>query len=532
MKTNDSIALISLGGSAIPFGNVLNDSRKYGNYNLEILSSYLKSRSIASTLFYYFNRDDKHSIVKEIINNKVFIFFADIYSFKKMIDVINEIKKYDSNKLIICFGRILDSEYSRTINEYKNIDYICLGNPSRSVTDMIDNGFDSKLLFDHPHVVSKISTNNKSLECFYSEDLIPVMDYYQEGVGTENKYKTYILTTRNNVCCGSCSFCLSIKGKYVYKRSEVVVEEVNRAVALGIRDFLITDNDLFEMLTDENVSRLNRIINGLSLIKEKITISCFAKSKTINKLQNIDPTLLSRFRKCGLFCIFLGVDAGNEIDKKTYNKGSSLVDDFLAIEVLNNNDIFVRIGFICDNPYSTLTTLRDNYLTLVKLKSPNIYHYGHLKLMLFPNTAIYRTLSNSGAIIEQQLTDYNVYQYPIFDKHAKKIIDFVDEIIKALDNNKLFFPFIYFKRLYMEALYLNKEKTISIVNDYNDMEEKEFSILKEFFNIVFIESDLNKAIDKKEWFINSIIGNSLVTKELSVQLESLIFEEKYHGNKD
>lgn len=518
MKTYN-VALVSLGGSLIPFGNVLNDSRKYGNLNLEILDAYLKKQNHKSTLLYFFHKDFDDNIVEKLKDYNFFVFFIDYYNFNFAMRLISLLKKRQ-DCLIVCFGKSLEAKHKEVIMEYNAIDYVCLGNPNRIISKIL-NG---ECVLHEPNVVSATSFQNKTPDYSFDKDIIPTFVYYKEGVGTENKYKTYILATRNNTCCGCCTFCLSEKRKYVYKDIDVVIAEIKFAVASGIRDFLIVDNDFFEFC---ELNRLEKLLNELSKFKEKITFSCFAKSKTIVK---IDQSLLLCFKNAGFYCVFLGIDAGNNADKKLYKKGSNLAEDFEAYYKLKNVGIFTRIGFIFTNPYSTLETFRENYNTLVKLNTSNIYHFGHLKLMLFPGTAIHKKLEEDGLSLIKNLNSYNPYLYNYKNQYVNEIVLYIDNLIEKLEGTKEFYPFIYFERLFREAEFLNKNRLSEYELEFQKLRCEEVDCLNAFFKIVFVDNKLDLAKEKEKAFINSILARSVRTKELASKIEKIIYEEKHYGN--
>lgn len=521
MKTRYNICLLSIGGSSIPYGNIFNDSDKFGNYNLEYLSVFLEKNSITSDLCYYNFFDSDENIEKSLINYDVVIFFIDYLNNQKIASICKHVKENKRNIKLIGFGQFIDKNFKNYY--FSCFDYLCLGNPMQSVLNMIQNEFDQNLILNDKYVLCESSNLNKIPNRFYDLNLIPKMDYYKLK-NLNIKYKTYTLSTRNNVCFGQCSFCLSEKGKYLYRDAKSIVLEIKSAVRLGVRDFLINDNDFFEIWSDKtNQKRILDIINGLSKIEEKITISCFTKSKTIIQ---IDDIFLQKFKSVGLYCIFLGIDAGNLDDKKLYQKWSTLDDDRLALKKLKELNIYSRVGFISVNPFSSLKSLKENYDFLISINSTNIYHYGKLRAILFKGTKLYKTACDFHLVKNEHLP---IGEYDFENKDVSKIIQFLDKFYLKLDSNKKYYPFIFFKRKYEEAKFLSFETTKKYDKEIHELEEQEFISIKNFFKVIFIENDLLKAQMLMNAFLTDIYCRSNKLNEIAKNLDEIIEKEKYHG---
>lgn len=521
MKTKYKICLLSLGGSSIPYGNIFNDSKKFGNYNLEYLASFLERNSITTNLLYFNFCDSNLIIEKRLIAYDIVILFIDYLNNKKIATLCKNIKKIKSNIKTIGFGKFIDRNYTNYY--FTDLDYLCLGNPMESILSMIQNDFDQNSILNDEHVFCKDVNSLKTPNAFYDFTIIPKNDYYKMD-NVDVRYKTYILSTRNDVCFGNCSFCLSSKGKYLYRDPDSVILEIKSAIQLGVRDFLINDNDFFEIWSDKNnQERVWRIINELSKIKEKITISCFAKSKTIIQ---IDDECLRKFKSSGLYCVFLGIDAGNSDDKKLYKKWSTLEDDRLALRKLNKLNIFSRVGFICVNPFSSLKSLKENYEFLISINSSNIYHYGKLRAILFKGTSLYKKACDCQLVKNEESP---IAEYDFENKDVIQTIKFLDDFFLKLDSNKKYYPFISFKRKFEETKFLAVEATQKYDKEVFEIESQEFFDIKNFFEIVYVDNDLSKARTLIDPFLTDIYCRSSKLSEIAKHLDEIIEKEKYHG---
>lgn len=261
MKQNNKIGLISIGGSSIPYGNIFNDSKKFGNSNLEYLSSCLDSESIFNELVYFSFLTSDETILNAILKYDIVIAFVDFLNRNKVKNIFINLRKKNNEVVLIGFGTFVDNNYEELI---KNdcFDYLCLGNPMLNVLKIINNLNINKYYISDKSIATKSDFLNKKIDTFYNPLIIPKCNYYLLN-NINQKYKTYVMSTRNNVCFGNCTFCLSKKGKYIYRDPDIIINEIQKLVKIGIRDFLINDNDFFEIWNEENKKRILYIFKSL-----------------------------------------------------------------------------------------------------------------------------------------------------------------------------------------------------------------------------------------------------------------------------
>lgn len=75
-----------------------------------------------------------------------------------------------------------------------------------------------------------------------------------------------------------------------------------------------------------------------------LAFSGFAKPKAICNPQNYE--VLQKMNKIGFHHLFLGIDAGNEWDRKLYNKRATLEEGKRALQLLDDIGISPRYGMI------------------------------------------------------------------------------------------------------------------------------------------------------------------------------------------
>ena len=519
MDNKSSICLISVGGTFLPYGNILNESKKFGNLNIEYLSQYLLDNGLANQIFFFSNKDLNSLIVKTASIYRIVIFFVDLLNYQKIIEISSSLKRENASIATILFGKIIDIMHKNIVSTYPYIDFCCLGSPNESVKYLIDNKLDAKKCASNANISSKISYDDKKPNLQFNPDIFPNIEYYKNKQLDFNKYKTYPLTSKSQVCFGSCTFCWANKGRYVYKSNLHIMKEIEQILSVGINDFVFVDNDFFDIYNESRENELLDLCGQIARLKRKITFSIFARPNTIN---SVSLVLLKALKKAGLHCVFIGIDAGNEFDKVLYNKKSTIEDDIKAINRLKDCFIFYRIGFIGINPYSSVRTLEENFKTLRLLKSSNIYHYLGLKLMLFPGTPLYmKTLSDK--LIDDPKAISNVYGYEYINKDVEKIISFLDDTKAKIEKNKCFVPFISLKREYERAIIINSKikKYGKYVLDY---EKDELRDINSFFEIIYLKKDLELASKKQKHFVKRILDRAKNNKAIIEELR-----EKTYG---
>ena len=507
------INCVSIGGTAIPYGNVFDDNFKYGNSKLEYLCQFLRDKNKEVNIIYFQNSDSNEDISKRLENSDVIIFLMDYLNNKKIIDISYQLKKHIHNKIIV-LGRYVDFRYKNILTNNKCIDYCCLGDPYESINNLIDyfiNG--NEINLDH---IASDNDFNKTLEKNLNIDIWPCFDYYENDIYKNNRRKIHILTLKNECCIGNCSFCWSKKEKIIYKSIDRVVKEIDLVSSkYGIRNFLFVDNDFFDVLTDDRKEQIMELLIKIQKLKKNLNFSCFARPTSI-KDKHIDMYL--KMKEVGFSCVFLGVDTGNNIDRKLYKKIPTLEDSIKALNILKEVNLFTRIGFISINPYSTYDTLKDNYLFLKKIKSANYYHYGGLKLMLFPGTAIYNKVYNDNLIENEN----NVYGYYFKNPKINEILNVVNTFINKINSYHIV-DYLKLRRYYEYGVSINNK----VFEKYKDLilkyEEEEYKDLISLFKILYIENNINKFSNIMDIYVGRIVCRAQNNRNIISEIKEIIY---------
>jgi len=231
-------------------------------------------------------------------------------------------------------------------------------------------------------------------------DALPFPDrekcaYTLSGMGLST-----IISSRG--CFYDCSFC-SIRrfyreadGKLRRARSPVnLVDEMELLYTkLGTRIFIFEDDDFYarnklqNRWADEFLGELSRR-NLDSLIAWRM--SC--------RIDDIDEEMLPRMIRAGLMCVYIGIEAGNDISLRVYNKKYTVEQVKRSIAVLEKLRLYYEYGFMLLNPYCTLETIRDDIQFLKEISVSGLAMAHFTKMIPYAGTPVEARLKEEGRLI-------------------------------------------------------------------------------------------------------------------------------------
>lgn len=501
------IVIVSIGGTPLAYGNVYNGSPRFSNFVAEHLCGYLRKNDNSIIDILYFQETDNILEIYKILNNYEIIFFAlDFVNFNIAKKYIKKFKK--KQIITILFGHLVSSYYIEIINEIKP-NYIILGDPEEPSLRLLKSIKKNQNIFNDQNIVTLNDFNSKSKNICLDLDNYPCFDYYKNNSFEENQNKTHCISLKNQVCMCNCSFCWSNKGKYKYKKVKNILDEMNYvAIEYGIKDFYFTDNDILDYRNESEFNIIDELFTGIIDLKLNISIFVFAKSRNINE-KNIP--LLKKMKQAGVYCIFIGIDSGNNEDLKLYRKSSNLDNAYNAIRIFKKLGIWYRIGLIGVNPYSTLNRLKENYVFLTNIRSTNYYNYGGMKVMIFKNTPLYFKVLEDNLLLEKNYNFKSFYSYTFKNKEIIPYVKFIQDILLSKIEYKNFIPYFALRKNY------EKTKVVSKINEdkiIEDIENKLFDVINNYFKILFIDNDLKQAKKQMDNFINNLLDINKNNRDL------------------
>lgn len=210
-------------------------------------------------------------------------------------------------------------------------------------------------------------------------------------------------------CPARCSFC-SIHNFYRLSKGPIwrgrspdnVVEEIKYLVKdHEVRKFIFVD-DNFIGVGEKGKQRAREIAEAL--LREGIQVEFFISCR----VTDVEEELFALLKRAGLSTVGLGIEAGNQRQLDTFNKGATVEDNKQAIRTLRKIGVEPGVGFIMADPYLTPAELVENvqFLKDVGIKLSDLsFPLG--ELWLFDGTDILERLRAEGRVRGDYLKGYS-----------------------------------------------------------------------------------------------------------------------------
>ncbi len=185
----------------------------------------------------------------------------------------------------------------------------------------------------------------------------------------EQKNFVHVCTSRG--CMAHCSFCsissfaLSGSKKLLWRHRSVIniVDELKYLCdRYGVRHFKFVDDSFIEPPRDE------RWLQNFGNELEKHNLSI--KFRTQVRADKLSPEIVKAMKSCGWFSTSVGVENFSTTALKRMLKTASQTDNIAALEMLEQNKIYVQMGMILFDPYTTVAELKENLIYLKKYTWP------------------------------------------------------------------------------------------------------------------------------------------------------------------
>ena len=499
------------------------NSYKYGNTGLDSIVYKLRQNPKNRVdMKFYHNHEQYDEIVSDLIEvgpYEVYGFSVFETNYSLFNSIAKVIKKINKDACIVMGRQFVTMNYEMIISESDNVDYYIIGDGESPFERLVEYRrlHGDKILHGDLNIAHKTDYLNKKINIEKQIDRGVVYDYFYYDTPERNMQKTYCMLTKSNVCTGNCSFCVSRKGHVEYISAEQLANKIEYlARTYGIRKFFLCDDDIFDIDGEENRARLERLIQLIDDMRLNIVFSGFAKAKSVANVANAD--ILEKMSKIGFHHLFVGIDTGNEMDRKLYNKKSSLKEGVSAISYLRKIGIAPRFGMIFFNPFSSLESIRENFLYLKRIGSANYYHYGGLKVQLLYGTRLLQLTKDKG-LLKNNYFMLNTEAYNFENPGILEIVDFLNnEFYRRTDAIKS--QFITLKNKYELINHMDYE--INGLREKVDAFEKiERSELVNYFEHLYVENNLSLCQKLLPEFIDRMERRTEVYRSIIKELDEI-----------
>ncbi|HEY1879749.1 MAG TPA: radical SAM protein [Caulobacteraceae bacterium] len=207
-----------------------------------------------------------------------------------------------------------------------------------------------------------------------------------------------ILASRG--CARTCSFCSihtfyrTAPGKVVrLRRPSEVVREMRMLHDEGVSVFLFQDDDfpLFGPKWRAWAAELCDEIDNAGLADRIIwKLNCRADA--------VEPQLLARMRRSGLYLVYMGLESGTEEGLITLHKQITVEQNLRAVRVLKEIGLRFEFGFMLLDPSSTFDSVRGNIGFLRQIVGDGCAPATFCKMLPYDGTPIKDTLEAAGRL--------------------------------------------------------------------------------------------------------------------------------------
>lgn len=499
----------------------ISSSWRYSNLGIDQIAGYLLTKEIPTSILYHhrgYNFDD--IISKLDFEYEYFGFSVTSANYKCCCEIARYIKTINNKSKIIFGGGYPSLFYNEIYKDFKELDYIILGDGEKPIESILLNSIDDSTNFS---IVTPNELLNKHNYCNGKIDYHPVYNYFSTDSKRRNRRKEYLIQTKNNVCTGQCTFCTEKKGKVYFKDIDHLVEEIEYVSGnFSLKKFFITDDNIFDPQTVESKERIKLFCEKIISRNINVIFKCYIKAFSMSDTEE-DNNLLSIMYKAGFRNFFIGIESGNQQDLDLYNKKTTINDNETILKLLDRHNIIPQIGFININPYSTLDTLKENFNFLIKSKMNNIFMYVCSYLRVYKYTDIHLKMKLDNLLIDEYdyLDDKSLYLFK--DEKVSKIFWFIKENLydEVRNFDYEFDPLLCF---YEECKRIN-DKVKILEKDFNDMRTIQLSKIKEYFVHIYVHNDLDTAKKLTPVFLDFFKSQQLIMHQLHAKILEYYVED-------
>lgn len=178
----------------------------------------------------------------------------------------------------------------------------------------------------------------------------------------ELKTPSHVMGSRG--CYGNCSFCsvacfqkFSSDKRWRARSAKSIVSELKELSNKGETMIKFIDDNWFGGANKSREFEIAKMIR-----EEKLNIR-FRLSLRVN---DVSEELIRELKKSGLFAVSLGVESFVQRKLNDYNKGTTVSQNIKALEILENNKVFVQMGHIMFDPFITIPEIEEELKYLHK----------------------------------------------------------------------------------------------------------------------------------------------------------------------
>lgn len=223
-----------------------------------------------------------------------------------------------------------------------------------------------------------------------------------------------------------------------------VFESVERFVAKGITEIEFCDDEFFGGRTEIRLKRVHDFAKGMKRIAQKYGVKLSFRLFTtpsivarnlpdhsgVQEQNHLVRNALEHLIEAGLVRVYIGLESGNIAQKRRYDRGETIEDTTLSLNVLRELGLNIDVGFIMFDPHLTVAEMLENvaYFRKNELVKHNTWPFR--PLVVNEGTVMKAALEGQGLLTGKQDPDFLAYEYRFADPMIARIAALVQAIAK------------------------------------------------------------------------------------------------------
>lgn len=277
-----------------------------------------------------------------------------------------------------CYSEILENEVA--------VDAVALGDAERTFARVLAGW---PTVEPGPSFVTRDNlSSDKHRRCQETElDDLPWP--HRPGLGTPAYGdEARLLTSRG--CPYRCAFCTTpvMYDSVAHRSITDVVAEMRHLADRGVRHIWLND-DLFVVGSNKGIKRVREFCEAVRSADLGVSFRPMARVDSFRK----DLGLIDDLIAAGMSHIFLGIESGSDADLRRLRKDADAAQNLETLQLLYEKDVFVQIGFIMFNPWSSFDDLRENAAFLSETGEGYRPFPYFRSLSIFPGTPLWTQLA-------------------------------------------------------------------------------------------------------------------------------------------
>jgi len=488
---------------------------QYPNSGVDHIAGFLRWKGFSVDIAYFHNDNPLEDVKSNIsYDYDYFGLYVDIKNVERCIALADYLK--ERTAATIWFGgAYVACCYKNLFEDCNGVDYIILGGGEEPLLYLLTHS-SMKELVNHPHIASRTSIDgkhfneNKVLEYPIAED------YFIKHHKTKDFY-TYCLQSKNNTCGGNCTFCINWcmkrdRFKFHYRSTEAILGEMKRMYnTYSITHFFFIDDDLLDPGTRASKNRIAELCNAIIGSGIKITMSGYIKANSLTECKE-DEELLDLMSCAGFVSLFVGIESGSQKDLYLFKKQATVEDNKAILHLLYKHQIKPEYEMIIFHPYTTIDSLKENFLFLREVKSYNYRHYSLASISIYQNTMLWCQANKDGLLSEQysyKTPDIYNYLHPdvsYMAEFAKKHFEENNEINSLVNADQLVTFFYRFSH--------HSKSVASLNENINKVRQDNFELMQYIFEPLYLRCDYDTCERRYKAFVKEYKNQAQIIQKL------------------